>query len=317
MPSTSPTPTQQTPAEVLTQQLRLFKTLAAALAAVLVIGGAALLYIRHQGQPVTIFIDGKPVATVRSAAAANALIAAAEQANLGPAFAHETPIRLQKVSLLHAAPDVPQEPDTVVQAKLQHRLALRVPAFVILVNHHPSLALPTPEAATQTLQSVKEHWAERPPSAPIGGPVEIMQAVTIEKRTVDTKMLRATPAQASAYFWTPPPSKTYTVRFGDLGSRIAVRSHLSLSDLIRANPNVNLNRLKPGDTINVEKMPLLLTVRVHKTVEVTEKVHPGVPASIAGLQRVTYLVTYLNGEEIRREAQSVVILEKPQTAMVL
>ena len=78
-----------------------------------------------------------------------------------------------------------------------------------------------------------------------------------------------------------------------------------------------MNRLQPGQTINIQKTPLLLTVRVQKTLQVTEKVHPNAPAYAAGQERVTYLVTYLNGQEVSREAQSVVILQKPVTAMEL
>ena len=304
-------------ADALARQLRVFKVLAACLAAALLLGGGAFLYVRHQGQTVTILLDGKPVATVRNAAAANALIAEAEKAKVGSAFAQETVIRRQKLALVHAAPDAPQDPDDAVQTKLVHLLKLRVPAFVILVNNRPSLAFPTPDAATQTERLVQEHWAQMPPAAPVVGQPQITQTVAVEKRTVDTSLLRSDPAAAAPYYWTPPPSRTYVVRPGDLGSRIASRFHLSLSDFIRANPNKNLNRLKPGDVVNVQKMPLLLTVRVRKTLTATEKVHPGAPASVAGTQRVTYLVTYLNGEEVSREAQSVVILQKPQTAMEL
>ncbi len=316
-PQTSTGQPSEPQADALARQLRVFKALAAGLAAALLLGGGTFLYVRHQGQPVTILVDGKPVATVRNAAAANALIAGAEKAKVGSAFAQETAVRLQKLALVHAAPDTPQDPDDAVQTKLAHLLKLRVPAFVILVSSRPSLAFPTPDAATDTLKAVQNHWAQMPPAAPVIGQPQITQPTAIEKRTVDTSLLRSDPAAAASYYWTPPPSRTYVVRPGDLGSRIASRFHLSLADFIRANPNKNLNRLQPGEVVHVQKMPLLLTVRVRKTLTSTEKVHPGAPASVAGLQRVTYLVTYLNGEEISREAQSVVILQKPQTAMEL
>jgi hypothetical protein len=317
MPSVPKTPTGPASADALARQLRVFKALVACLFGAILVGSAAFLYVRHQGQPVTILLDGRPVATVRSAAAANALITGAENAKMGTAFAGVTPIRLQKVSLERAASDTPQDPDNAVQAKLAHLLKLRVPAFVILVNSRPSLAFPTPDAATQTLRLVQGHWAQMPPAAPVIGQAKITQTIAIEKRTVDTSLLRSDPAAAAPYYWTAPSSRTYVVRPGDLGSRIAYRSHLSLADFIRANPNKNLNRLQPGDIVNIQKVPLLLTVRVRKTLSVTEKVHAGVPAAVAGSQRVTYLVTYLNGTEESREAQSVVILEKPQTAMEL
>ena len=64
-------------------------------------------------------------------------------------------------------------------------------------------------------------------------------------------------------------------------------------------------------------MPLLLTVRVRKKLTATEKVYPNAPAAEAGRQDVTYLVTYLNGQETHREAQSIEVLEKPETRMSL
>lgn len=317
MTSASKTPTEPTPADALARQLRGFKWLAALLAAGLVVGVGAFLYVRHLGQPVTILVNGRPAATVRNAAAANALVAAAEKAKVGAAFADETPVRLQKVSFIPAPPNAPQETDDAAQAKIARLLTLRVPAFVILVDGRPSLAFPTPDDATQTLKAVQDHWARMPPTAPIVGQEEIIQTIAIEKHTVDTRLLRSDPDTAAPYYWTAPPSKTYIVRPGDLGSRIAYRNHLSLADFIRANPSKNLNRLKPGDVVNVQKLPLLLSVRVRKSVEVTEKVHPNASAAVAGSQRVTYVITYLNGVEQSREAKSVVILQKPQTATSL
>ncbi len=311
------TPTQTPAPDTLARQLRLFKLLAALLAAALAIGVGGFFLLRHLGQPVTIVVGGRPVGTVRNVATANSLIAAAEQAKVGTAFAGEEPVRMQKVHFLPAEPNTPQDPDAVVQARLAQSLTLHVRAFVILVRGHPSLALPTADAATETLRLVKDHWAQAPPEQPVTGQPEILEPIDIARRAVDTRQTRQTPEEAAPYFWTPPPTKSYTVRRGDLGSRIAHRNHISYSDLITANPNKNLDRLKPGDVLNVQRMPLLLTVRVRKTLVTTEKVHPGAPAAQAGSQRVTYQVTYLNGQETRREAQSVDILEKPLTRMDL
>jgi len=305
------------PTDALARQLRGFKLLAAGLALALAAGAGVFLYIRHQGQPVTIVLDGKPVTTVHNAAAANAAVEGAEQRLVGRAFAEETPVRLQKVSLVPALTNAPQDTDDAAQAKLARLLKLRVPAYVVFVDKHPSLAFPTPDMATETLKLVKDHWEQMPPSAPIAGDAQIIQKIVIEKHTVDTRLLRSDPAAAAPYYWTPPPSKTYTVHSGDLGSRIASRNHLTLGEFIRANPGVNVNRLKPGDAVNVQRLPLLLTVRVRKTVEQTEKVHPNMPEYAAGSQRVTYSVTYLNGVEQSRDAQSLIILQKPQTALSL
>ena len=317
MTSAFKTPPEPPSSNALARQLHVFKLLAAGLALALAAGTGVFLYIRHQGQPVTIVLDGKAVATVHNAAAANAAVAGAEKRLVGEAFADETPVRLQKVSLVSAPASAPQDTDDIAQSKLARLLKLRVPAYVIFVNKRPSIAFPTPDMATETLKLVKAHWEQMPPSAPVVGDAQIGQKIVIEKRTVGTSLLRSDPATAAPYYWTPPPSKTYTVHPGDLGSRIAYRNHLPLGEFIRANPGVNVNRLKPGDTVNVQRLPLLLTVRVRKTVERTEKVHPNAPEAAAGSQQVTYLVTYLNGVEQSREAQSIVITQKPQTALSL
>ncbi len=317
-PMSTPTATPSSPGpDALARQLRLFKSLALFLAMALLGGVGAFLYIRHVGQPVTVFVNDKPVGTVRNAATANQLIAAAEKAKVGPAYADNEPVRMQKIRLLHAPAGAPQDPDSVVQSKLMQMLTLHLRAYAILVDGHVSVALPTPDAATQTLLLVKDHWADLPPQAEVVGQPEIVETVDIEKRAVDTRVTRPDAASAAPYFWSPPPSKTYQVHRGDLGSRIAHRNHISLTELITANPHTDINHLKPGDILNVQKMPLLLTVRVRKKLVELEKVNPNAPASEAGQQRVTYVTTYINGQETRREAQDVTILEKPLTQMDL
>lgn len=314
----TPASAPQTPApHALARQLRLFKLLAGLLAAALVVGAGAFLLIRHLGQPVTILVDGRPVATVRNAAAANALLEQAERSQVGPAFAGQEVVRMQKVRLERAPADAPQDPDGIALAKIKRRLTLHVHAFVILVRGRPSIALPTADEAAAVLKRVKDHWAGLPPAAPLLGVPEIMETVSVERRAVDTSMIRPDAQAAAPYFWTPPHSKSYTVRRGDIASRIAYHNHLSLADLITANPSKSMSRLQPGDVLNVQRMPLLLTVRVRKALERTEKVNPTAQAAEAGQQRVTYAVTYLNGQETRREAQGAVVLEKPQTALSL
>lgn len=314
----TPTTVPQPPsADALARQLRLFKRLAVFLAVALILGIGAFLYIRHVGQPVTIFVGDKPIATVRNAATANQLIAAAEQAKIGAAFAQDEPVRMQKIHLIHAPAGAPQDTDSVVKSKLMQMLTMHLRAFAILVDGHVSVALPNPDAATETLRMVKDHWEQMPPQAEVVGQPEIVETIDIEKRAVDTRVTRPDAASAAPYFWTPPPSKVYKIKRGDLGSRVAHRNHISLADLITANPHKDLNHLKPGDVLNVQKMPLLLTVRVRKKLVETEKVYPNAPASEAGQQRVTYVTTYINGQETHREAQDVTILQKPLTRMDL
>ena len=85
----------------MSNQLRLYKMLAASLAAILLLGTAFYLYERHLGQPVAIEVNGKPVATVRNTAAANQILTAAMVAKVGTAYSGNDPVRLQTIRLRH------------------------------------------------------------------------------------------------------------------------------------------------------------------------------------------------------------------------
>ena len=310
---TPPTPAAAPSVDALGRQLRLLKGLVGLLALALMGGAGFYLYQRHLGQPVTILIGGKPITTIRNAATANQLLAEAEREKVGAAFAGRTPILLHLPQFRRAPADVPVDADAVAQQKLTHALSLRVHAAVIAVNGRPTIGLPDADAAQKTLDLVKDHFAQRPPPEQLVGEPQILERVTVVSKVIDTARARATPEAAAPYFWTPPPAKTYTVQRGDTGFRIAARNHLSFADFLTANPSHDLNKLKPGDTVNVQRMPMLLTVRVRKQFTKEEPVVAHAPADEAGLQRVTYLVTYLNGQEARREVSNSDMLDKPRT----
>ncbi len=310
-------PTSSAGSEALSQQLRVFKILVIILLLVLVGGAGAFLYVRHQGQPVTILLDNQPITTVHNVADANRLLTLAEQAQVGSAFAGSQIVRLQAVKFQPAAPDQSLDPDEAAQEKLAAKLKLHVRAYAIFVNGKPSIALPSNDAANATLQQVKDHFAQMPPNAEIVGSPTFTQKVEIRRAAVAAVRLRATAAIAAPYFWTPPPSKAYVVQRGDTGYGIGLKQHLSLTDLIVANPGVDLNRLKPGDAINVQKMPALLTVRVQKKYTRDEPIVANAPPSAAGKRQVTYQVTFINGQETKRDVLNIVTLEKPETRMQL
>lgn len=311
--SPAPTPNTNTSVNPLTRQLKLYKILALVLLIALLGGVGAFLIVRHLGQPVAILLDGKPITHVRNTAAANRLLTEAEQEKVGGAYPESSLVRLQKVQFQHIGGDIPLDPDAVAKSKLRNALQLNVHAFAILVNGHVSLGLPTDAIAADTEQMVKEHFAQMPPDADIVGEPAFTQRVEIKPRAVSAARARSSAETAAPYFWTPPSSKIYVVKRGDTGLLIAHRNHISLTDFIIANTGRNINKLQPGDEVNIEKMPLLLTVRVQKRFSRNEKVLENVPASEAGLQRVTYVVTYLNGQETQRDPIAIETIEAPQS----
>lgn len=274
---------------------------------------AGALYVRHQGQPVAILLDSKSITTARNAAAAEDLLRAAEKARVGSAYPDNSIVRLQRVQLIHLPGNPPLDTTDVAIGKLKQAIKLHVRAYAIYVNGKAALGLPTDAQATETLHRVKEHFAHLPPQAQIVSEPEFAQRVTVKEAALDAALTRPGPDAAAPYFWTAPPSRTYTVHRHDTGLVIARRYHLSLSEFIAANPGLDLNRLKPGTLVNVQKMPLLLTVQVTKQLTRDEKIIPGAPEAQAGKRSVTYAVTFINGQETGRSVLNMTTLVPPQT----
>jgi LysM repeat protein len=297
--------------------VRLYKILAIVLLFALLIGSGIVFYIHRLGQPVALMLDGQPIVNVRNAATADEILRQAELAKVGSPYSTSSIVRLQKVQMEHIAAGATLVPNEIAVNRLASRLRVNVRAYAILVNGHVSIGLPTDEMAADTLHQVKEHFAQMPPDAEIVAEPTFTQRVTIAQRSIGSALARPSSAAAAPYFWTPPPSKTYIVRRGDTGLAIARRNHISLTDFIVANAGTNINKLMPGEAVNVEKKPLLLTVQVQKRMRRDEKVLPGVSGPGAGLQRVTYIVTYTNGQETHRDPVSIqtMIAPRPRTSL--
>lgn len=309
---TPPSPPQPPPAtDGTARQRRAFKIITGVLLLALLGGVGGFLYVRRMGQPVVVVLGGKPITTVRNYATANQLLSEAERAQVGKGYPEDNIVRLQKVQYQRVAAGARTDADPVAKRKLQSALKLHVRAYTILVDGQVSVGLPTDEMAADTLHQVKEHFAQMPPQAELIGEPRFVQKVTVKLKSIDGSRARSSATAAAPYFWTPPPSRTYTVHRGDTGMVIARRHHISLSDLISANAGRNINRLSPGDTVNVQKMPLLLTVQVKKRLTREEKIVQNAPEERAGRRGVTYAVTYTDGQETGREVIDMTTIEPP------
>ncbi len=310
--STPPASSSPAAPDPLARQNALLKKVVGGLVLLLLLGAGTFVFVRHQGQPVAILLDGKQVATARNTKAAEDLLTVAEQAKVGASYPPGSIVRLQKVQLERVPEGMPLDPTDSAQTKLRTALKLHVRAYAIFVNNKAALGLPTDSAATDTLHRVKEHFAQMGPQTDVIHEPAFGQRVSVKEAALDARQTRPDAASAAPYFWTAPPSRTYTIRRGDSGVSIARRSHLSLSDLIAANAGLDINRLKPGSSIHVQKMPLLLTVEVQKRLTREEKIIPNVPAADAGLRSVTYAVTYVNGQETRKDVLSMSTIQPPK-----
>lgn len=298
----------------LERQVKFFKAVAliAVLGCVSAIGWT--VYQRRAGSPVQIVIDGKAVATAKSMSDALALLKAGEREKIGGAPYPDDAIKpMQKIQFRRVERDAAIDTDTTATHAIANAINLHVRAYAILVNGHSTVGLPTEAEAYQTLTIVKHHFESLPPNAPIAQASKFVDRVVVKRMGLPASQLRANAVDAAPYLWTPPKSRTYAVKPGDTGVVIARKNHISLADFLAANSDKDMNRLHPGDLVNVEPSTLTIHVQVVKQVQITERILANMPESEAGKERVTYAVTYVNGTETSRRVLGMETIEKTRT----
>jgi len=96
-----------------------------------------------------------------------------------------------------------------------------------------------------------------PPAAPGPVPVALALSTSIPTQTSAPAKPSTTPAIAPTVLVTATPSVTavplsdYTVADGDTMWGIAVNFNLTLDELVAANPDINPDRLYPGDVVHI------------------------------------------------------------------
>ncbi len=293
------------------RRLRVLQSLTAVFFLGFVVAAGLLFYTRHANRPVAILVNGKTVSTVRSQSEAEAALAAAEREQISAAYPLASIVRMQRIQYQRMASDTPVDTDETGVHNLAAVLQLRVHAYVISVGGQPSIGLPTADAANNVLSLVRQHYLVMPPPGKIIGAPAITQAVTIVRLPVNPDRALSDPQAAAAYFWTPPPAKTYVVQLGDRGYNIAIKHHISFTDFLLANAGHDMNKLHPGDIVNIQRMPPTLTVIVKKHEERDEPILPHTPPAAAGVRHVIYVVTYTNGVETGRDIIGMTTLKKP------
>jgi hypothetical protein len=278
---------------------------------VFIIGGGALFYIHRQGLPTSIILDGQSVGTFENYQAAEAALLAAEEQKCHGEFPADSFIRLQKVALLRMPSGSLIDDNSTAISHLAKALKIHVRAYVITVNGKPTIGLPTSEAAGQSLLMLKNHFAGMPPNVPTVGEPDFVEKVVIERLAISPSETSPSANAAALYFSTPSPLRTYMVKPHETGFAIAHKNHIPFGEFLAANRDRNIDRLHPGDTVNLERPRMKITVRVKKEIGETEKIIANVPDDLAGKRHVTYLVTYENGQEASRLATHVTTIARP------
>jgi len=280
-------------------QLKLFKMLSAILAILLLAGAGFYFYKQRQIQPVSIVVDGIGATTVENLADANALLHKVTSQEVGTAFDNNDckPVRKETVQVVRIPEDREAAIDTddTALAKLLPLIHTSVMAYVIEVDKHQMVGLPTNANAESTLDDVRSHYEKMPPHDQVIGKPTFREDVQIVRKRVNSTLVKQTPYEAEQVLITAPPAKVYSVQFHDTGWLIALKFHMNFTDFMQSNADRDINKLHPGDIVNVSKTTPPLTVLVDKQSSMDEAIRRGVTGPGAGLRRLTIRTTYING----------------------
>jgi LysM repeat protein len=280
-------------------QLRFFKALTVILLLALLAGAAYFVYHQRKVQPVAIVVAGQTVTMVENASMATAVIKQALNSAVGAAYSADgdpqftRPIQLQRVS-----DGTPFDAASTASTKLSTAVPITVLADLIVIKGKAFVALPDKQTAQAALNDVRYHYASMPPDASVVGTPTFQEKVQIVRKRVSTALCMPSAEDAAHKLLTPPPAKLYTVQPHDTGWLIARKFHLTFSDFIRANAGRDLDRLVPGDTVNISQTYPPLTVIVNKVTSATQSIIAGASQEDAGERRVTQITTYINGASV-------------------
>lgn len=218
------------------------------------------------------------------------------------------------------------ETKEVARRRLSNLLTVMVKASQICLDSKPVVALRREALARSVLEELKTKFAafQQPgllKRIDFKGKVEIKEGYVKadeikDKREAGQILIKKTKGE-----------KTHQVQKGEVAGRVARKYHLSLADLQRANPGVNLDKLSIDQILRISKSKPALIVVAQKRVSSLEKTPFStvqvlddnlfkdqtrtIRVGEKGEKRVTYLVTYENNREVSRGKISEEIIKRP------
>ncbi len=293
-------------------------------------GGLAFALYRliNPPQAWVILVDGQPVAAVAGRQAAEAIIASVKRRSAGDLASvaqFDQKVEIEPAS----ASEQPVISRWQAQERIGKAVSLSIPAHRLLVNGNRAVTLSSVDEVRRTLEALLSHYV--PKGARLLAPPRIKEELTVEEAVLSPEEARREllkPQQALQALLSPAVKpRVYEVAAGDTGTRIARRHGITLEDLRRANPEMDLDHLQIGDRLVVAggKPVVSVVTYVEEVREVpiaswtqtitTASLKPGqrqvIQQGQPGSQEVRVKVTYLNGEEVRRSTVYGKVISEP------
>ncbi len=198
-----------------------------------------------------IMVDGKPVVCVYSEKDAEVVLTKIKsESGCNPSEVQF----LQEVRVTRAPYDARPVSRSRAFSTMRRAVCALAPRWAVIVDGKPIVALPDKKTAANTLEAAKmkfgsivQNLAEEP---------QFKQNVTVDIAAVPLKLCCKTAEEAVNLIFSDKPVETkdalYTVCDGDIAGAIADKHGLSLAQIMRINPGVNLAHLNIGDKVHVK-----------------------------------------------------------------
>lgn len=215
------------------------------------------------------------------------------------------------------------------EQQLGGKLTAVISGCWLIINDRPLFALSSRKVAESLLSDLVQHYLPR--KAQLYGKPVFREKVALRDEVINlgnAKNPLVTKPQALKILLAPAVSpRRYIMRRGETASLIAARYRVRMSDLKTANPDLNLDRLRAGDSIVVAGGLPPLTVISHARESGTrdipfwvEKIPDPqlskgetrlIKKGQPGKQELLSLVTFVNGKELNRTSSAGKILSGP------
>lgn len=144
-------------------------------------------------------------------------------------------------------------------------------AYSIHANDKTIVSLDDKKEAEEIFEKLKDNYSKNEENENIKS-VEFLEEVEIKKEDVETFNIMDSEDAYNLIVTGVKETKKYEVVKGDTASQIAQDHDMFMKDMEKANPEVNLDRLKIGQALNLTIPKPLISVKVIKEVEYEEKI---------------------------------------------
>ncbi|HCX65294.1 MAG TPA: hypothetical protein DHN33_08815, partial [Eubacteriaceae bacterium] len=232
---------------------------------------------------------------------------------------------ITKQNILH-------DPQQTAEIVYNNTSDVTVEGAKIVIDGEETGVLGSPEEAEQVIEKVVDHYSDLKENEKLIEEPQIQQDIEIVEADVIPTSIQEIDSVVKYLLQGTEVIEEYKVKDGDTSWDIAVNRGISTRELEDANPQMNIESLRPGDVIQLnEEQPFLDVTLVKEVVEEKEiafeteykedsSIYKGETKKISdgekGLKEVTSVVEYQNNVLVNKNIVNENVLKEPVAEVV-